>query len=85
MKSKKNVISLLMNDEELRIVEEAACLSGLSLSDYILSVALKRSSQDLNLEALRLSNQDQDMILELLENPPAPNDKLKGLFINLLN
>ena len=82
MKSKKNVISLLMNDEELRIVEEAACLSGLSLSDYILSVALKRSSQDLNLEVLRLSNQDRDMVLELLENPPAPNDKLKSLFIN---
>ena len=48
----------------------------------IVNEVLRRSSQDLNLEALRLSNQDQDMILELLENPPVPNDKLKGLFIN---
>lgn len=32
-------------------------------------------------EILMLSNCDRDFVMSLLENPPEPNEALKGLFI----
>ena len=31
-------------------------------------------------ETLILSNKDRDLVMSVLENPPEPNEALKGLF-----
>lgn len=82
MSNKKNVISLEMNDEEMRMVERAAYCLGFSTSDYIIYVALKQANQDLNLSAMLLSNKDRDFVLKQLEEPVNPNNNLKDLLNN---
>lgn len=63
------------------ILERAAEIKNVSLSSYILNSAIKQAEIDLEEnEILRLSNKDRDLVMNLLEDPPEPNEALKGLF-----
>lgn len=71
-------IEMRASKSERRQFEEAACLSGMKLSEF-----LRRSALDKSCEIIRksnsiiLSNEDRDAFLNALENPPEPNKKLK--------
>jgi len=60
------------------LIEEAAELSGQTVDSFIASSVMEaaRRTIDAN-QRIRLSNRDRDRFLELLENPPEPNDRLK--------
>ncbi len=74
-------IDLRTNFKQKSLLEKAAELKHISLSSYILSTSLKQAQLDLaENETLVLSNQDRDLIMNLLDNPPEPNQALKGLF-----
>ncbi len=74
-------IDLRTNFNQKSLLERAAELKHISLSSYILSTSLKQAQLDLaENEILVLSNQDRDLIMNLLDNPPEPNQALKGLF-----
>lgn len=46
-----------------------------------MTIELKDEIKDLlKNETLTISNKDRDNIITLLENPPEPNENLKGLF-----
>lgn len=63
------------------ILERAAEIKHVSLSSYILTSSLKQAQIDLaENEILMLSNRDRDLVMSHLENPPEPNEALKGLF-----
>ena len=74
-------IDLRTSAHQKTLLEQAAELKHVSLSSYILASSIKQAQLDLTEnETLLLSNRDRDLIMSVLENPPEPNDALKGLF-----
>ena len=74
-------IDLRANSDQKSLLERAAELKHISLSSYILATSLNQAQLDLTAnETLILSNKDRDLVMDLLDNPPEPNEALKGLF-----
>lgn len=74
-------IDLRANANQKTLLEQAAELKHVSLSSYVLASSLKQAQLDLaENETLLLSNRDRDLVMSILENPPEPNEALKGLF-----
>jgi len=64
--------------EALAIVKRAAEIEGRSLSDFIAHAAqdaARRTIEDS--QVIRLSVEDQARFVDMLLNPPQPNDALK--------
>ena len=79
--TKSNRIDIRLSDADKEIIEKAASYSRQSVSSYIISVVVKQAQLDLiENETLHLSNQDRDFIINLLDNPPEPNENLRALF-----
>ena len=52
-----------------------------SLRIDICSSSIKQAEQDIaENEMLILSNRDRDLVMSALENPPEPNEALRGMF-----
>ena len=80
MEAKTTRIDLRVNKKDKEILETAAYLNRTSLSSYILSVAINAAKMDLEKEEiLILSNEQRDKIIQLLDNPPEPNEELRAL------
>ena len=78
---KEKRIEFRVPDEAKRIIEDAARLSNVSLSSYILSVTLKQARLDLSQnETIILNNQERDALMDALSKPAQPNEALKELF-----
>ncbi len=61
-------------------IEQAALLSGKSVSAYVLSTLLEQARKDIReYETLMLNDEERDRFLNLLTNPPLANDALKNL------
>lgn len=74
-------IDLRTNITQKRILERAAELKHIPLSSYVLNSSLRQAQLDLaENETIMLSNRDRDTVMEILENPPDPNEALKRLF-----
>ena len=70
---KSDRISCRMTPTHNKIMERAAARRGLSVTDYWVSTALQAAYDELREEdTLRLSREDWEALLALLENPPAP-------------
>lgn len=77
---KEKRIEFRVSEEAKQIIEQAAFLSNISVSSYILSVVLKQAKLDLKRNALIvLNNKDRDSLLKNMNNPPEPNEELKKL------
>jgi uncharacterized protein (DUF1778 family) len=58
-------------------IEKAAIISGLTVTDFAISVLGNSADEVLEKHQTRtLSNKDRDIFLEMLENPPQPNEAL---------
>ena len=78
---KDSRVDFRVSDVQKSLLERAAEIKHLSLSSYILSSSIKQAEQDIaENEMLILSNRDRDLVMSALENPPEPNEALKGLF-----
>ena len=78
---KNERIDIRVNSNQKTIIERAAELKQIPLSQYILSTSLKQAQIDLaENEVFLLSIQNRDIVIQALENPPEPNDALKDLF-----
>ncbi|MCR5309272.1 MAG: DUF1778 domain-containing protein [Bacilli bacterium] len=78
---KEKRIEFRVPDEAKKTIEDAARLSNISLSSYILSVVLKQAKIDLEQnEIIVLNNAERDSLMKALECPPKPNEALKDLF-----
>ena len=64
--SKQTRIVFYATDEAKKTIEEAAKLSNKSLSNYVSDIVL--------------NNTDRDKLMDVLNNPPEPNEELKNLF-----
>ena len=78
---KDSRVDFRVSDVQKSLLERAAEIKHLSLSSYILSSSIKQAELDIaENEMLILSNRDRDLVMSALENPPKPNEALKGLF-----
>lgn len=74
-------INLRTSLDDKSLLEKAASLRHLTLSSYIIATSLRQAQIDLEeQETLLVSNRERDLIMNALENPPAPNSALKKLF-----
>lgn len=59
------------------VLERAAAIRGVSLSDFIISTALEQANKTLQAHGQQeLSARDSRAFAEALLNPPAPNEAL---------
>jgi uncharacterized protein (DUF1778 family) len=74
-----NRMSLRIRSSEKAILMRAASLRSTGLTDFVKQHSLKAAVQIIEeSERLKLSARDSQKVLALLENPPAPNAKLKA-------
>jgi len=77
---KEQRISLRVSPEVKREIEAAAGLSNMTLSDFVLNVSQQKAKQVIHdAETITLDNASRDAFLDLLDNPPEPNQALKDL------
>ena len=78
---KDSRVDFRVSDVQKSLLERAAEIKHLSLSSYILSSSIKQAELDIaENEMLILSNRDRELVMSALENPPEPNEALKGMF-----
>ena len=79
-KAKNNRINIRVSDYDKKILELAAQINKVSVSSYIIDLAMKQAELDVKKnETIVLGNKERDLVLSLLENPPLPNKALKEL------
>ena len=68
-----------LHSEQRSVIEQAASVSGQSLTDFAISSLIKVSEDVLNQHQVRqLSNRDRDLFLKLLDDNSPPNAALKS-------
>ncbi len=74
---KTDRLSCRIAPEHKRLLERAANRLGLSVTDYLVSTALQVAQDELLAEEqIRLSPEDWDSMLAILENPPTASPEL---------
>jgi len=72
-------MQLRIRPEQKATLMRAAALRNTDLTDFIVQLALREAKTVIEeAERIRLSERDSLLVLELLENPPAPNAKLRA-------
>jgi uncharacterized protein (DUF1778 family) len=70
-------VELRLLPEDKAVLTRAAALERLDLTSFILRAALPRARAAIaEAETLRLSERDSLRVLDLLENPPDPPERL---------
>jgi uncharacterized protein (DUF1778 family) len=70
-------VELRLQPEDKAVLARAAALERLDLTSFILRAALPRAKAAIaEAETLKLSERDSLRVLDLLENPPAPPQRL---------
>ena len=70
-------VELRLRPEDKAVLTRAALLKRLDLTGYILQTILPKAEAELaEAEKLALSERDSLLVLDLLENPPKPSDRL---------
>lgn len=72
-------MSMRVRAEEKAMLLRAAALENTDLTDFVLQNALRSAKAVIErAEHVRLSERDSLRVLEILENPPKPNSRLKA-------
>ena len=70
-------ISLRIRPDEKALVMRAVALKQTDLTDFVVRHAVRAAKQVIQkADRIQLTERDSLMVLDLLENPPAPNAKL---------
>jgi len=65
-------------------IARAAAIQNMDLTQFVTGSALREADEVIEqAESIRVSTRDFTHILELIENPPAPNAKLKAAISSL--
>lgn len=72
-----NRMALRIRPDDKATLMRAVALENTDLTDFVIKNALKAAKSVIDqYERVKLSERDSLRVLELLENPPAPNAKL---------
>ena len=67
-----------LNRQVKEVIEQAAAVSGQSVSDFAVSALYRTAKEVLEREqTTRLSNRDRDVFLAMLDSDAKPNEALK--------
>ncbi|MCF8039254.1 MAG: DUF1778 domain-containing protein [Desulfohalobiaceae bacterium] len=70
-------MSLRIPAEEKALLMRAVAIQRTSLTDFVIRTAVEQAREVINqAERVELSERDSLRVLDLLENPPEPNQKL---------
>lgn len=76
-----NRIELRIPSEQKAVLTRAAALENLDLTGFIMRTVLPEAQAVVErAERIKLSEQDTLFLLDLLENPPAPTERLIQAF-----
>lgn len=77
-------INMRINEADKQAIMRAACLENTNLTEFMIRHSVDSAREVIeNHERITLSEADTLLILDLLDNPPEPNEKLKAAFANL--
>lgn len=80
MAAKMNRLDIRISQKDKETLELAAASKRVSLSSYILSAVMERAEDDLDRERrIELSRQSWNQVMDLVDNPPEPNEALRRL------
>ena len=72
-------MNIRLRPDQKAMLVRAAALSHTDLTDFVLKPALRKAKAVIEeSEHIVLSERDSSLVLNLLENPPAPNAKLRA-------
>jgi uncharacterized protein (DUF1778 family) len=72
-------MNLRLRPEQKATLVRAAALRHTDLTDFVLQPALREAAAIIEAaDHLKISERDSLRVLDLLENPPAPNAKLRA-------
>ena len=75
-------INFRLPNEMKEVVERAATVSGLTLTDFAIQALLERAHEVLReYEARQLSDRDRDLFLSWLDEEPVPHEVLCGALL----
>ncbi|BCL34694.1 DUF1778 domain-containing protein [Nostoc sp. MS1] len=78
-RSKAERLEARITKEQKELFQRAADIQGRTLTDFVISSVQKIAIQVIQEnEMMILSRQDQEVFVEALLNPPAPNAKLRA-------
>lgn len=73
-----NRIALRVQAADKAVIMRAVAVAQTDMTDFILRAALREARSVIEEhERIKLTHRDSLQVLELLENPPAPNAKLR--------
>lgn len=76
--SKQARLEARISPENHAIIQHAASLSGLSLTDFVISASLKAAEDAIaRHDIIQLSLEQSEQFARALQNPPPPNQALK--------
>ena len=71
-------MQLRIQPDQKATLMRAAALRNSTLTDFIFQIAMREAKTVIEeAERIRLPERDSLLVLDLLENPPAPNAKLR--------
>jgi uncharacterized protein (DUF1778 family) len=73
-----NRVALRVRPADKAVIMRAAALAQTDMTAFILGTALREAQRVIEEhERVNLTERDSRLVMELLENPPAPNAKLR--------
>lgn len=74
-------INLRTTPQAKAIIEQASQMMGVSVSSFMIEQAYQKALELINHnQTIALTADEWQHAIELLDNPPKPNDKLQALF-----
>ena len=76
--NENNRLALRIRPADKAVILRAVALKGTDMTEFILRTALREAQAVIEEhEQVKLSRRDSLRVLEVLENPPSPNAKLR--------
>ncbi|MGL4428519.1 MAG: DUF1778 domain-containing protein [Silvania sp.] len=83
---KKQRIDLRLTDEDKSMIEEAAAMSNQTITQFMVNSASERAAEVIEQHRRLILNEGSwNRIMDALDNPPEPNDRLKRAAKRLQN
>lgn len=80
---KEDKLHIRVNQKDKNLIEKAADFLGLNASAFVLENALKAARRELAaVDTISLTNEDAEIFLRLLTNPPVANKAMKDAFVD---
>ncbi|MEG1211429.1 MAG: DUF1778 domain-containing protein [Leclercia sp.] len=83
---KKQRIDLRLTDEDKNLIEEAAAMSNQTITQFMVNSASERAAEVIEQHRRLILNEGSwNRVMEAIDNPPEPNDRLKRAVKRLQN